>query len=186
MLRITAILLMIGATVMIATFIVRHRIRVESRSDRELTAGARRTDLVVRIGEGRVELTAVVLQGNTFTARLLDQPTRDRTHAGLLAAFGDGVVAVNGGYFDDDFEPVGLCVVDGREISPLSTRSPLSAVISINDRGQLNLVPTAWFNGGATAAIQAGPFVIDPGGTIGVTEASRTNKEAQDALAPRL
>lgn len=169
-LRITAILLLIATAVVVGNFIIRQRVRLVSRSDRQVASDVRVTQLTVQIGRGRVDLTAVVLPADRFRVSLLDQPERDPTHARLLANFGDAVVAITGGYFDEQFEPVGLYVLDGREISPLTTRSPLSAVVAVDAAGRLTVSPADQYTGGAHAAIQAGPFVIDPGGAIGVTE----------------
>lgn len=167
--RISSLLLLVVAVAMIAAFALRQRIQLLSREQRPI-GEATVTQVAVQIGEGRIDLTAVNLPAGRFRVSLLDQPERDLSHKQLATAFADGIVAVNGGYFDGQFEPVELCVIDGREISPLSKRSPLSAVISTNAAGQLDVLPASHYHGGAHAAIQAGPFVIDPGGTIGVTE----------------
>jgi hypothetical protein len=171
-LRITAILLLLMATTVVVSFVHRHRISVISREQQTLVSSTTITSLIVSVGEVQIELTIVRLPRQASVASLIDAPQRDRDHAALLAGSGDALVAINGGYFNDQFEPVGLCRVDGRELSPLSTRRPLSAVIAIDDQRHLQIVPTADFHGEPPAAIQAGPFVIDPGGTIGVTEAA--------------
>jgi uncharacterized protein YigE (DUF2233 family) len=161
--------LLVVAAAMIAVFVMRQRIRLISRDQRPI-GEATVTRLCVQIGEGRIDITAVTLPAGRFRVSLLDQPDRDPSHKQLTAAFADGIVAINGGYFDEHFEPVGLYVLEGREISPPSKRSPLSAVMSTDAAGQVNVMPASHYSGGAHVAIQAGPFVIDPGGTIGVTE----------------
>jgi len=81
-------------------------------------------------------------------------------------------VAINGGYFEKDFAPVGLYVVDGTTISPSARRAPLSAVLGIDAAGAVHIEPS-----GTTVAypnaIQSGPLLIDPGGVLGSTATNR-------------
>jgi hypothetical protein len=180
--RITAILLLLTTTILIVSFVRRHRVSLIARQQQALTPAATITILTVGIGEERIDLTVLRLPLQQSIATVLDAPQQDRDHAALLAGLGDALVAINGGYFDDGFQPVGLCRVDGREVSPLSTRRPLSAVIAIDDQHHLRIVPTADFCGKPPAAIQAGPFVIDSGGVIGVTEAA-SSRASRSLLA---
>ena len=83
---------------------------------------------------------------------------------------------VNAGYFDGNLNPVGYCRVDGKNIS--TTRTPkLSGFITITERGELSLhwkeIPEREYRD----VLQAGPFIIDPDGTIGIH--TRSGKEAK-------
>jgi len=83
---------------------------------------------------------------------------------------------VNAGYFDGNLKPIGYFRVDGKNVS--ATRNPkLSGFITITEEGELSLhwkkIPEREFRD----VLQAGPFIIDPGGTIGIH--TRSGKEAK-------
>jgi uncharacterized protein YigE (DUF2233 family) len=84
------------------------------------------------------------------------------------------LAAINGGYFDGDFRPVGLRIVDGILSSSPTNRPPLSGYVSVDGRGMLAVtraIPTA---DSVRFAMQAGPFLIDPGGTLGIRSSGNT------------
>lgn len=114
--------------------------------------------------------TSLVLASG-IRIKLVEQPTTDQVHgqrvAALMATIG-GVAAINGGYFTQEFTPAGLLVVDGHAISPRSDEAVLSGCIFINASCKLSLLTRDDDWTGATSARQAGPFLIDPGGTVGI------------------
>ena len=77
---------------------------------------------------------------------------------------------VNGGYFDASFQPAGLVVQEGQAVSEMSQKPALSGVVAVFEGGELFLIPRSKYlpNRGIHSAIQAGPFIIDPGGTMGI------------------
>jgi uncharacterized protein YigE (DUF2233 family) len=118
------------------------------------------------------DLLTVVLAPGRHRLRLVDQspafPLGARSVAMTLAGIPGAVVAVNGGYFERDFQPAGLCLLEGRTVTPLALQGVLSGIAAIDARGALHLLPRQARLEGMYSAIQAGPFLIDPGGTIGV------------------
>ncbi len=102
-------------------------------------------------------------------AALIAQGTQLQRH-GLqlwqLADANNAFAAINGGYFNmDTFSYDGLLVIDGKQITPQVAR--YSGVVAVDQSGILSLrrVQDA---GGAWSAMQTGPFLIDPGGTMGI------------------
>ncbi|MEO0475760.1 MAG: phosphodiester glycosidase family protein [Planctomycetota bacterium] len=77
---------------------------------------------------------------------------------------------VNGGYFDASFQPVGLVVKDGQTISEMSNQPALSGVLAVFDSNDLLLIPRSKYRADSLirSAIQAGPFIVDPGGKMGI------------------
>eukprot|EP00752_Nemacystus_decipiens_P014076 g12512.t1 len=77
---------------------------------------------------------------------------------------------VNGGYFDASFQPVGLVVNEGQAVSEMSQQTALSGVIAVFEGGELFLIPRSQYlpDSGIHSAIQAGPFIIDAGGKMGI------------------
>ncbi|WP_269525327.1 phosphodiester glycosidase family protein [Coraliomargarita parva] len=86
------------------------------------------------------------------------------------------IFTVNAGYFDGNLNPIGYFRIDGKAIS--TTRNPkLSGFITITDKGKLSLHWKDIPEGEYRDVLQAGPFIIDPGGTIGIH--ARSGKEAK-------
>lgn len=131
---------------------------------------ARRLEVAVE-GGTRV-LVAVTLVPGAFTVRLMDQsptfPVGARTVAQSRALVPMAVVAINGGYFEPSFQTSGLLRLERREVQPLAAKGVLSGIVAIDAVGVLRLLPRDAVLDGVHSAIQAGPFIIDPGGAVGV------------------
>jgi hypothetical protein len=114
--------------------------------------------------------TSVVLAASA-RLRLVEQPIADQAHgqavASLMTTTG-GIAAINGGYFTAEFAPAGLLVIDARTISSRSDEAVFSGFLAIDTEGKLSLRTRGDNLAGAVSARQAGPFVIDPGGTVGI------------------
>ncbi len=126
-------------------------------------------------------LIAVTLVPGAAHAHLIDQsptfPLGARTVALSRGSLPDAVVAINAGYFDSRFQPVGLCRIAGAELTPLSGQEVLSGVVAITATGAVQLLDRDSVLGGIPTAVQAGPFVIDPGGGLGVRpQRARANR----------
>ena len=78
------------------------------------------------------------------------------------------VAAVNGGYFDEKFAPIGLRMANGQMIAPLQRARLITGVLVASSRG-VQIVRSREFSRrlGVTAAIQCGPFLVDRGQPIG-------------------
>lgn len=128
--------------------------------------------LTVPVAEGSRHLLAVTLVPGSFAVRLLDQsptfPVGSRTVAQSRALVPMAVVAINGGYFEPSFRPSGLLRIDGRGLQPLAPEGVLSGIVALDPAGVLRLLPRDASLDGVHTAIQAGPFLLDPGGAIGV------------------
>lgn len=73
----------------------------------------------------------------------------------------------NGGYFDQNFAPMGLLIANGKVLSPLRKARLFSGIAaSINGRVQLLRVAEYSPRRSPTAAIQGGPFLVDRGQAV--------------------
>ncbi|MBA2482496.1 MAG: phosphodiester glycosidase family protein [Planctomycetes bacterium] len=79
-----------------------------------------------------------------------------------------GIAAINGGYFTNEFTPAGLLRIDERTVSPKSDEAVLSGFIAIDATGKLTLRTRDDKLDDVTSARQSGPFIIDPGGNVGI------------------
>ncbi len=82
---------------------------------------------------------------------------------------------INGGYFNPDFSPTGYCKIDGRVLNPKRPKS-LSGFVAIDERGAVSLLTRHDDLSKFPTVLQSGPFLIDPGGRIGIR--SRVGIEA--------
>ena len=84
------------------------------------------------------------------------------------------LLIVNGGYFDGLFRPVGYCQIGG-EVLNAEDSTKLSGYVVINEAGALDLL---WKQRPETDVahdvLQVGPYVIDPGGKIGIHSSAGT------------
>lgn len=77
------------------------------------------------------------------------------------------VLMINGGYFNADFTPTGLCRIGGRTLSAKQS-DRLSGFVALDESGQVHLFRRDDDVSEYPDVIQCGPYVIDPGGGIGI------------------
>jgi Phosphodiester glycosidase len=84
------------------------------------------------------------------------------------------LAGVNGGYFDENFAPLGLRIANGQMIAPLQRARLITGVLVASSRG-VQIVRSREFSQrrGVAAAIQCGPFLVDRGQPIGGLNNSR-------------
>lgn len=124
----------------------------------------------VRSASGHIfDAHVAVLAADAVRASLVEYPERETSRDGFAALLADGsTVAVNGGYFGINFEPVGALAVDGRQVSPRSDQPSLSGMVKIDRDGRLELAPGNADTSSAWHTVQAGPFLVDAGGQMGI------------------
>ncbi len=134
-------------------------------SARQALACGESVRVIAAHGETRIFLRVAILTPGRYRARAFaarpagDAFTAARAEPGVL-------VAINGGYFARERRPLGRLIVEGAELSPLIEQAPLSGM-AWSDGDGLRLAP-ATADVAATHAVQAGPFLIDPGGMFGI------------------
>jgi uncharacterized protein YigE (DUF2233 family) len=74
---------------------------------------------------------------------------------------------INGGFFNADFSPTGLCKINGKAFSEQMS-GKLSGFVVLDKAGCMSLLVRADDITSYPDVIQAGPYVIDPGGRIGI------------------
>lgn len=94
------------------------------------------------------------------------------------------VAGVNGGYFDKNFKPIGLRVIDGSTTSPLIRAHLLTGVICASSQGvkilRLGELSRKKKN---NAALECGPFLIDRATRVHNLDASRKARRTFVAVA---
>jgi len=118
-----------------------------------------------------VDLRVLTLDPSHAELVVIDVPEKAESGAigeKLLAA---GCRAgVTGGYFDATFAPVGLLVSCGRELHPVKADGP-SGIFCVAKDGTVRLLTLGDYQASAPEcrhAVQAGPFIVGPGGKFGI------------------
>lgn len=127
---------------------------------------------------GEVTFDLAEFPSKTVALHLIDNPNGSQDLAEALR--GKGFVAgVNGGYFDPQFRPLGLRIIDGTVRSPLIRGHLLTGVLCDSARG-IEILRVAEFSMRKKygAAVECGPLLIDRGVEVSslnkVREARRT------------
>jgi uncharacterized protein YigE (DUF2233 family) len=104
--------------------------------------------------------------------RVIDNASRSRNLAEAMSR-SNCSAGVNGGYFDVDFAPLGLRIVDGKTISSLKHGRLMSGVVASN--GAVQILRTNEFSSRRkfNSAVQCGPFLVDLGKAVRGLEATR-------------
>ena len=112
--------------------------------------------------EERAIVDLSVFSSKACTLRVSDNPSG--TTLAELGRREKIIAGVNGGYFDADFAPIGLRIVNGKTIAPLRRAKLLTGFIIASSRGVQILRPREYSpDKKADAAIQCGPFLVDGG-----------------------
>lgn len=126
--------------------------------------------------EQSARLTALCFQENSHTLRVIDSPSPgSATLANTLAAAG-AVGGVNGGYFHDDFRPVGLVISNGKTLHAFEQAKLLSGIVGVRPNGQIAILRSGGFQAHPPAlrqAVQCGPMLVENGRPVGGLNAKR-------------
>jgi Phosphodiester glycosidase len=103
-----------------------------------------------------------LFSAKSCTLRVIDQPTLSRGDLARLMQQQRCLAGVNGGYFDPDFAPIGLRIVNEQMMAPLQRARLTTGVLFASSRG-VQIMRTREFSRRpkVTAAIQCGPFLVD-------------------------
>ena len=134
---------------------------------------------VVRISLQGIAISAVTFDSRTHRIAIVDQaggPGATFADARAAAASRGGIAAVNGGFFTPEGAPLGLVVSGGKRAGSINRASSLGAGY-YSDVGSPALVRRESWSGGASEALQSGPFLLEHGKAIrGLSSASSSSR----------
>lgn len=131
-----------------------------------------------------VTLELAVFSAKIATLRVIDNPNGDSDLATAMRQH-SSIAGVNGGYFDPQFAPIGLRVIDGATTSPLVRARLLTGVLSASpDRGVEIVRIGEWSRNRRTdAAVECGPFLVDLGAGVRGLDDTRPARRTFAAVA---
>jgi exopolysaccharide biosynthesis protein len=125
------------------------------------------------VGSERVTVDLAVFSTKSCTLRVL-QNEGGAESLGEMMRHEKCLAGVNGGYFNENFAPLGLRIANGQMIAPLQRARLITGVLVASPRG-VQIVRSREFSRrlGVSAAIQCGPFLVDRGQPISGLNDSR-------------
>jgi len=133
----------------------------------------------------RATLHFALFSMKTATLRVIDDPSGSRLDLAATMQREGCIAGVNGGYFDPDHAPVGLLISDGRLIAPQKKARLLSGVLSVaNGRVVIQRAAEFSMKTRATAARQAGPFLVEAAKPVASLNNVRAARRTFVATAP--
>ena len=118
------------------------------------------------VGSQRITMELAIFPTKSCTLRIL-QNEGGAVGLGEMMRHEKCLAGVNGGYFNENFAPLGLRIANGQMIAPLQRARLITGVLVASPRG-VQIIRSREFSRrlGMTAAIQCGPFLVDRGQPI--------------------
>src|SRR5947207_4874298 len=115
------------------------------------------------VGSERITMDLAIFPTKSCTLRVL-QNEGGADSLGEIMRNEKCLAGVNGGYFNENFAPLGLRIANGQMIAPLQRARLITGVLVASSRG-VQIVRSREFSRrpGVTAAVQCGPFLVDRG-----------------------
>lgn len=119
-------------------------------------------------------LNFALLSAKTAKLAIIDNAGGENELAAAAARAG-ARAGVNGGYFDPDFRPLGLRIIDGATTSPMTHARLLTGILCRSERGvQILRVNEFSPKRHYEAALECGPFLVDHGSALKTLDRTRT------------
>ena len=146
-----------------------------SKSLGSLSGGAEVREVQLSNGGLNAFLTAVVFPEKFFTLRVVDSPSPGSTKLARVVPAAGCVAGVNGGYFHEDYRPVGLVVSNGSILHPFEKAKLLSGVLAVR-AGHIEIVRSGAFKQGRDLqqALQCGPMLVEASAPVAGLNAVRS------------
>lgn len=115
-----------------------------------------------------LEATVVIINPeNNSGFCFIDVPKRVEGDTMLRHWQSNYELMINGGYYEADFSPTGKCRINGKNIHR-KRADKLSGYVVVDKAGRLDLLHREDDVSAYPNVIQAGPYLIDPGGGMGI------------------
>jgi hypothetical protein len=160
--------------------------QISSQSEPSSAKGLEHRYLVVedsKSGE-RASLELAIFSIKSCRLRVIDQASQRRNDLEDVMARGNFLAGVNGGYFDPEYRPIGLLIVDGTMIAPLQRARLLSGVLSASPKKvQISRVAEFSLTQKPDAAVECGPMIVDLGKSVRGLESSKMARRTFAAVS---
>jgi phosphodiester glycosidase len=160
--------------------------QISSQSEPSAAKGLEHRYLVVEDSNSgeRASLELAIFSTKSCRLRVIDQASEPRLDLDDAMARGNFLAGVNGGYFDPEYRPIGLLIVDGTTIAPLQRARLLSGVLSASPK-KVQIFRIAEFTAGQKldAAVECGPMIVDLGKSVRGLESNKVARRTFAAVS---
>ena len=131
--------------------------------------------VVEEINSGdRASLEFAIFSTKSCRLKVVDRDSEPRQDLDDTMARGNFLAAVNGGYFDPEYRPIGLLVVDGKVVAPLQKARLLTGVLSSTGKKiQISRVSEFSMSQKPDSAVECGPMIVDGGKSVRGLESTK-------------
>jgi exopolysaccharide biosynthesis protein len=160
--------------------------QISSESEPSSAKGAEHRYIVMEdSGNGdRASLELAIFSTKSCRLAVVDRSTEPRLDLEEVMANGNFVAAVNGGYFDPEYRPIGLLIVDGKTVAPLQKARLLTGVLSsAAKKVQISRVSEFSMSQKPDAAVECGPMIVDAGKAVHGLESTKNARRTFAAVA---
>jgi uncharacterized protein YigE (DUF2233 family) len=131
----------------------------------------------------RASLELAIFSTKSCRLRIVDQSSEPRSDLEDVMARGNFLAGVNGGYFDPEYRPIGLLIVDGKLTAPLQKARLLSGVLSSTGKKvQISRVSEFSLNQKPDTAVECGPMIVDLGKSVRGLESTKAARRTFAAV----
>jgi hypothetical protein len=157
---------------------------IEKNSRDENSFDGRLVHRHIDLAESETDNRAVVDLALFFTKLCRLRVIDNADGVNLVDAMGRAncIAGINGGYFDPDFAPLGLRIIDGKVTSRLRHGRLMSGVLASNNAIHIFRVAEFSVHQKANAAIECGPFLVDLARPVRGLEATRAARRTFAAI----
>jgi Phosphodiester glycosidase len=159
--------------------------QISSQSESSLARGLEHRYIVVEDSAAgdRASLELAIFSTKSCRLRIVEQPNEPRLDLEEVMSRGNFLAGVNGGYFDPDYRPIGLLIVDGTMIAPLQKARLLSGVLGASGKKvQISRVAEFSLAQKPDAAVESGPMIVDLGKSVRGLESTRAARRTFAAV----
>lgn len=150
--------------------------QISSQSEPSPSKGLEHRYIVAEHSETgeRASLELAIFSTKACRLRVIDQSSEPRMELEEAMSRGNFLAAVNGGYFDPEYKPIGLLIVDGAILTPLQKARLLSGVLSaLGKKVQISRVGEFSLNPKPDIAVESGPMIVDFGKPVHGLESTK-------------
>ena len=156
---------------------------VSAKSQPAATRDLEHRHIALRNADEQATIDLALCSPGRATLRMIDNASGSEDLAEAMVR-GKCAAGVNGGYFDPNFKPIGLRVIDGAVTSPQTRARLLTGVLCASSRG-IAILRLAEFSRRrkCDAAIECGPFLVDGGTRISSLDDRRSARRTFAAVS---
>jgi uncharacterized protein YigE (DUF2233 family) len=145
------------------------------------------TNLQRNTPEDSARLVAIVFDNRSHTLRVVDSPKPGKSRLSSTLESRQAIGGVNGGYFEPDFKPSGLVVIEGKTRQKFKKAKILTGIVATSPKGGVSIFRSNRFDpkpGAYSEAIQCGPMLVEDSAPVEGLNSQKIDRRTAVATGP--